>query len=283
MARARDILTGWGLRPDDPGMERRHLYLAGTDQERAEEFQRLYLDPEIRALFCTRGGYGSGRMLNLLDRKRIAAAPPKPVIGFSDATALFAWLHWAARIDVVHGVSLAAPGALTAPHAEQSLEALRNVLFEPRASLELQAQLIHRPPAGMRAAVKGRLAGGNLAVLVTTLGTPWSIDTRNAILFLEDTSEAPYRIDRMLTHLRTAGKLDSVRAVIFGYLRGCDSEPAGLLREVLLDVFRDAPYPVAVGLSAGHGDPNYPLVLGREVSLAYRADGASDSALLRMA
>jgi len=295
IARAREILAGWGLRPDDPAPERRHLYLAGTDAERAGEFQRLYLDREVKALFSTRGGYGSARILPLLDRARIAAAPPKAVVGFSDVTALFAWLHWAARVTVVHGPGLAGPGAHgvagssrgrsddvagssrerseRAPGAERSLEALRSVLFDPHPRPGYPAELIHLPGEPRPDSVTGRLVGGSLAIVVTTLGTPWALDTRGAILCLEDTDEAPYRIDRMLTHLRQAGRLDGVRAVVFGYLRRCDSEPPGLLDQVLRDVFHDAPYPVATGLPAGHGDPNLPMLLGRTARLDFDARG----------
>ena len=281
LPRAREILSGWGLVPDALAPERRHLYLAGMDAERAEEFQRLYLDPEVRALFSTRGGYGSARMLPLLDRARIAAAPPKPVIGFSDVTALFAWLHWAAGIRVVHGPCLAAPSALTSPEAGRNLVALRRLLFEPEPGPGYGVRLLHRParpapsPGGSSTdpigenSVTGRLVGGSLAVLVTSLGTPWAVDTEGAILFLEDTNEAPYRIDRMLTHLRTAGRFDGLRAVVFGHLQRCDGDPPGLLEEVLRDVFRDAPFPVAMGLPAGHGDLNLPVPLGNLARLDF--------------
>lgn len=287
LPRARDILTGWGLRPDQLPVERRHLYLAGTDAERAEEFERLYLDPEVRALFCTRGGYGSARILPLLNRARIAAASPKPVIGFSDVTALFMWLHWAAGIRVVHGPCLAAPGALEPPEAERNLEALRSLLFDPEPHPSHPARLIHRPvyPLGTfdsaagspleRGNIKGRLVGGSLAVVVTSLGTPWALDTKGAILFLEDTNEAPYRIDRMLTHLREAGRFDGLRALVFGHLQRCDGDPPGLLEEVLRDIFRAAPFPVAMGLPAGHGDSNRPLLLGSLAGLNFDAHGTS--------
>jgi len=289
LPRARDILLRWGLRPDELTPERRHLYLAGTDRERADEFERLYLDPAVRALFCTRGGYGSARILPLLDRARIAAAPPKAVIGFSDVTALFTWLHWAAGISVVHGPCLAAPGALSSPQAESNLEALRLMLFDPEPRLGYAVRLIHWPQAvpsedaatsgwsatgatagaAEAAAVVGRLVGGNLAVLVTSLGTPWALDSRGAILFLEDTGEAPYRVDRMLTHLRAAGRFDGLRAIVFGHMQRCDGDPPGLLEEMLRDLFRDAPFPVALDLPAGHGDPNMPLPLGRLARLEF--------------
>ncbi len=309
--RARDILARWGLRPAELTPERRHLYLAGTDRERAEEFERLYLDPGVRALFCTRGGYGAARILPLLDRARIAAAPPKAVVGFSDVTSLFTWLHWAAGISVVHGPCLAAPSALSSPDAEGNLEALRRMLFDAEARPGHALRLIHRPPpvpsgdasaasaaaarsaaparagaatgaatAGAGAAAEdgegarvGRLVGGCLAVLVTSLGTPWAVDTRGAILFLEDTDEAPYRVDRMLTHLRAAGRFDGLRALVFGHMRRCDGNPPGLLEDMLRDLFHDAPFPVAVGLPAGHGDRNLPLPLGRLARLDFEAHG----------
>ena len=299
LPRAREILARWGLRPDELTPERRHLYLAGTDAERAEEFQRLYLDPDVRALFCARGGYGAARILPLLDRARIAAAPPKAVVGFSDVTSLFVWLHWAAGIAVVHGPCLAAPSALSSPEAEGNLEALRRVLFDPRGWPGHPVRLIHRPdpaPAGSggtavrgstavrggtavndgaepgeEGARVGRLVGGCLAVLATTLGTPWAVETRGAILFLEDTDEAPYRVDRMLTHLRAAGRFDGLRALVFGHLQRCDGDPPGLLEEMLRDLFRDAPFPVALGLPAGHGDRNLPLPLGRLARLDFEA------------
>jgi muramoyltetrapeptide carboxypeptidase len=151
------------------------------------------------------------------------------------------------------------------------------------------ARLIHRPPNSAAAddmgaiGVTGRLAGGSLSLSVTTLGTPWALDTRGAILFLEDTDEAPYRIDRMLTHLRTAGRFEGVRAVVFGHLRRCDSDPPGLLEQAIRDVFRDAAFPVAMGLPVGHGEPNLPLILGRMARLSYegRAPVASAPAQLQ--
>jgi muramoyltetrapeptide carboxypeptidase len=271
LADAAAALGAWGLdvlaQPEPP----RHLYLAGTDAQRAEQFRRLYLDPAVKALFCTRGGYGSARLLPLLDRATFAAAPPKWVVGFSDVTSLFAWLH-AAGVCAVHGPCLAAPGAVASPRKADNLAALRGLLFgteRPR----YPAAALHLPP-GAPPAVEGRLLGGCLSVLVSTLGTPWAPDTRGAVLFLEDTDEAPYRMDRMLTHLRAAGALEGVRAVAFGYLQRCDGDPPGLLHEVLADRFRDAPFPVVRGLTCGHGDLNLPLLLGAPARLELDGDAA---------
>ncbi|MEE8395722.1 MAG: LD-carboxypeptidase [bacterium] len=266
---AAEILAGWGLRAingEEP--EQRHLYLAGSDRQRARQFQAFYCDPAVKALFVTRGGYGAARMLPLLDGPAIAGAAPKPVVGFSDVTALFAWLHAVADIAVLHAPCLAAPSLLRSPQREAELEALRRALFEPEPIPP--APVMPLQPGRAEGAAAGRLTGGCLALLVTTLGTPWEPDTRDAILFLEDVGEAPYRIDRMLTHLRTAGKFDHLRGLVFGYLHDCDDDEPGRLREVLQDLFHDAPFPVALGLPAGHGTPNLPLWLGRQVNLRLR-------------
>ncbi len=275
LAEAAGVLAGWGLEVVNAGTpERRHLYLAGTDAERAEEFQRHYLDPEVRGLFLTRGGYGAARILPLLDGAAIAAVEPKPVAGFSDATALFAYLHAVAGISVLHGPCLAAPGFVRNPPPPEELEALRRAAFEPEQPPVFPVRMLGTAaaPAGgtvgqLVGQAVGRVVGGCLSVLVTTLGTPWEVDTRGALLFLEEINEAPYRIDRMITHLRAAGKFKNLRALVFGYLHGCEGEPPSLLNEVLRDLFREAPFPVAEGLPAGHGSPNLTLPLGQQAVL----------------
>jgi muramoyltetrapeptide carboxypeptidase len=268
------VLAGWGLAVEPlPEEEPRHLYLAGTDAQRAEAFQRLYLDPGIRALFITRGGYGAARILPLLDAERIAAAPAKAVVGFSDATALFAWLHAVAGVQTVHGPALAAPGALTSPSREENLASLHRLLFEPGRAPDFTLRHLAGPrPAGP---LRGRMIGGCLSVLQSTLGTPWAPDPRGAILFLEEVGESPYRIDRMLTHFRHAGLFAGLRAIVFGHLERCEGESPGLLRETLQDVFASEAFPVYEGMAAGHGEPNLAFPLGAEAELRPdRANGA---------
>jgi muramoyltetrapeptide carboxypeptidase len=272
LRQAADILAGWGLAVETPPETRRHLYLAGTDDGRAREFQRLYGDPAIKALFCTRGGYGAARLLPLLDQAAIARAAPKWVVGFSDLTSLFAYLQRTARVPALHGPCLAAPGAVASPRKSENLAALRATLFG-EARPNYAGRWLHRP-SGAAATVSGPLVGGCLSVLVTTLGTPWEVDTRGAILFLEDTDEAPYRVDRMITHLRGAGKLADVRAVALGHFQRCDGDPPGLLGEALADLFRDATFSVALGLPCGHGDLNLPLILGAPATLTAAGDEA---------
>lgn len=288
------ILSGWGLEVTNGGEEEaQHLYFAGDDAHRAAQFEKLYCDPALKALFITRGGYGASRILPLLDGGRLAAAPPKAVVGFSDATALFAYLHAVVGISVVHGPCIAAAGFLNAPPMEEELEALRRALFEPQNPAEFPIQPLRGTFHGgttiqgngpkdtpaentvIQDSVQGPVVGGSLAVLVTTLGTPWEINTRGALLFLEDVNEAPYRIDRMVTHLRAAGKLDGVQGVLLGRFHECDGEPSGLLDEVLFDLFGHAPYPVAQGLAAGHGAPNLAFPLGQAATMTPAGEGGA--------
>ena len=274
------ILAGWGLRvvnADEP--ETQHLYFAADDARRAAQFESLYCDPAVKALFFTRGGYGAARMLPLLDGPKLAAAPEKLVVGFSDATALFAWLHTVAGVSVLHGPCVAAAGFLGAPPEAAELEALRRALFEPGHRPAFSVNALPGAAARTRE-VEGVVLGGSLAVLVTVLGTPWEPDTRGAILFLEDVNEAPYRIDRMLTHLRTAGKFEGLGGIVFGHFRDCDGDPPGLLDEVLRDLFRKAPFPVATGLPAGHGTPNLALPLGRKARLTLPRAGSGGAGRL---
>jgi muramoyltetrapeptide carboxypeptidase len=212
-------------------------------------------------------------MLPLLHSTAIAAAIPKWVVGFSDVTSLFAYLSAQAGVSVLHGPCLAAPSAITSPRKADNVNALHEALFDPDSRPRYAGKWIH--PTSNGAPITGRLVGGCLSVVVTSLGTPWQVDMRDAILFLEDTGEAPYRIDRMITHLRTAGMLTHLRGIVFGHLHKCDSDPPGLLQDVLLDLFRDAPFPVVTGVPCGHGDLNLPLELGAEYELVAEGEGAS--------
>jgi len=268
---AREVLAGWGLRVDPlPAAEPRHRYFAGDDAFRAAQFQALYADPEVRGLFMTRGGYGAGRLVPLLDAAALRAAPPKVVVGFSDATALFAWLHTRVGVQAIHGPGLASAALVDAPRKAESLIALRALVFgEPPPTFPLE--VLHLPPEAPPGAA-GPLVGGCLSVWQTTLGTPWEVPTAGTVLFLEEVDEAPYRIDRMLNHLRTAGRLAGVRALVLGQFVGCGEPEA--VREALADALAGAPCPVFTGLPAGHGDPNLALPLGRPARLDWGPGGA---------
>jgi len=280
--KALDVLESWGLQPEArPREAPRHLYFSATDPQRAEAFQTLYCDGEIKALFAGRGGYGTARMLPLLDAGGIAAAAPKAVVGMSDVSALLAYLHGVAGVGVIHGPCLAAPGVFDSPQGPDNLAHLRALLFNSAPPPPYPCTVLHAPSQGAFR-VTGPLLGGNLTVLAAGLGTPWALNTRGAILFFEDVNEAVYRVDRCLTQLGQAGRLDHIAGLIFGSLPGRQDEPPGLLEAALGDLFADAPFPVAVGLPAGHGPLNRALPLGRTAALAADSGGKDSPATLEI-
>lgn len=260
VSQAVTFLESWDLNVRlQPGYDQRHFYLAGTDQHRSEHFQAFYTDPQIKALFCTRGGYGASRMYPYLNRKQIAAHR-KIIVGLSDITSLLLYLHKICGMVVFHGPNVAGADFLESPLKQKSQESLYNYLFQPRHFPTYSVESL-KPGFG-----KGCLTGGCLSLVVTTLGTPYEIDTHGKVLFLEDVNEQPYRIDRMLTHLRNTGKLEHLQGIVFGEMVGCDS-PEVPLQEVLEDFFQDDSFPIAYNFPSGHGEYSLTLPLGAEVEL----------------
>ena len=238
------VVEGWGLRVvlGDAVRDRR-AYLAGSDEARLADLQRMLDDPGIRAILCARGGYGSQRLLPSLDL-HLFEQNPKPIVGYSDATALL-------NATVAHGI-VAVHGPMVADDIARGLPArseawLRRLLTDAEYLWEAEVPETVRPGHAT-----GPLVGGCLSVLASTLGTRWAPDTAGAVLFLEDVGERPFRLDRLLTHLRQAGKLDHVAGVVFGTLSTCPVVDGIGPLEVVRSCFADAPYPVGFGLPAGH-------------------------------
>ena len=241
----------------------RQAYLAGSDAERGADLQRMLDDPTIRAVFCARGGYGAQRIIPTLDLAAVRRQP-KPVVGYSDATVIIAALIRAGVVGI-HGPMVAVD--LARGLSPRSLGHLERVLSDPSYLWEVEVPLSIRPGRAT-----GRLLGGTLSVLATTLGTPYAPDLDGAVLFLEDVHEWPYRLDRLLTQLRQSGKLDRVAGVVFGTMASCRTLDGVSPVEVIRDAFAGAPYPVGFGLPAGHdpadtGVENLALPLGVEVAL----------------
>ena len=258
------MLESWGFEAVlGAAVLARRAYLAGADDARLADVQRMFDDPKVRAVFCARGGYGSQRLVPRLDFGALGRAP-KPIIGYSDITALLgATLR--AGVTGVHGPMVATD--LARGLATPSLDHLRALLTDADYRWEASVPVVIRPGRA-----NGPLVGGCLSVLVTTLGTAWAPDTEGAILFLEDVHESPYRIDRLLTHLKQAGRLDKVAGVVFGTMAGCRTADGVDALAVVRECFADAPYPVGFGLAAGHdpaptGIQNLALPLGVPVSL----------------
>ncbi|QKG72361.1 S66 peptidase family protein [Erythrobacter mangrovi] len=228
-------------------------YLAGSDAARAADLNAMFADPEVRALFAVRGGWGGARVLELLDWSSICAHP-KLLIGYSDTTALHLAIAARGGFPTIHGPN----GASRWEKA--SWESLWRLAFTGEAPVlggEAMEQVVGRPGrtiTGGRAS--GRLLGGNLTIISTLMGTPWLPDFTGAVLFLEDVNEAEYRVDRMLLQLKLAGVLDALAGVVFGQCTRCsDSEPGAVgftLDQVVDHHLAPLGIPTFAGANIGH-------------------------------
>jgi muramoyltetrapeptide carboxypeptidase len=241
---------------------------------RLDDLHAMFRDPEVKAVFCIRGGYASAHLLDRIDYDLIRRNP-KIFLGYSDITTMHLAINKNSRLVTFHG-----PIVLSR-FTDYTQQYFRKALFEtapigkvtnPPDSNEL------RPAHSLRTIVAGTasgpLIGGNLSLISTTLGTPYEIETRGRILFLEDVEEQAYSIDRMLTHLRLAGKFDGVAGVIWGECQDCgprDFQPSTVLPftvgEVVDNILGTLKVPVLSGLTIGHTNDQLTLPLGVAATL----------------
>jgi muramoyltetrapeptide carboxypeptidase len=240
--------------------------LAGSDRQRAEELQAFFADPDIRAIFVARGGYGSGRILPLLDFEAMALTP-KPLIGFSDLTFLLNPIVERARMVAIHGPMLAIDHQIEERN-HRSFDHLRKLLVGEVEGFEMDAQhVIH---AG---AAEGELMGGCLSIVVAMLATPYAPNFDDKILFLEEVGERAYRIDRMLVQLRQSGALGRCAGIVFGAIRpfGGEENEARMILRFVAEQTAGLEIPVLFGIDAGHFTNNLALPFG----VRARIDSAS--------
>jgi len=233
-------------------------YLAGEAAGRARDLASFFQRGDIAAIFCGRGGFGSIQTLGFLsdDIKK----HPKIFVGYSDITILLDWLGTRCGMVTFHGPMVAMDFARRL--SNRSSEHFWGMLSGRNKTWKLPLGEIIRGGC-----VEAEMTGGCLSMLVTTLGTPYEIDTRGRILFLEDIGERPYRVERMLTQLKMAGKLDHLAGVVFGDFTNCYGDGPRDVASVLGDLFAKAPYPVVTGLPAGHGEENLALPFGVKMRL----------------
>ncbi len=239
----------------------RHGYLAGSDAERADDFNCMARDPSIRAIVALRGGYGTTRILEHVDYAAIAA-DPKIVLGFSDVTALLDAVAQRSAVVTFHG-----PVAAREEYFDETARSYVEracMSLEPIGTLDAVAATTVR---GGRA--QGRIAGGNLSVVTSLLGTPWAPALHEALFLLEEVDEEPYRIDRMLTQLRLAGALERVRGVLVGGLTRCEPKAGSgeTAEQVGVELLSGVDRPVLCGIPSGHVPHQWVLPIGLEATL----------------
>jgi len=231
-------------------------YLAGSDAERAELFMDLFTDESLKAILCARGGFGSMKLLPLLDFEAIRANP-KILMGFSDITALLVAIFHSCRIVTFHGplvTTLKRDGGKTCSAFIEAVSSGAPLVLKPRQPVVLS-----------QGNASGILMGGNLTSLCHLLGTPYEPDFNGRLLFLEDRQEAPYRIDRMFSQLHLSGHLDGVGGVILGTFEACGSLDD--VYAIVKEVFRHTGIPILAGFELGHGTENLTVPIGLEAKM----------------
>ncbi len=248
-----------------------HGFLSGTDDERITELEAAFRDPETTMVLAVRGGYGCGRILDRVDFGLLAARP-KIVCGYSDLTALHAAIQRRCGLVSFHGPNLVA--GLGAGGEEQGAETEASfAMFSGQNLRDIAAPARYNVRMISIGVAEGEMIGGNLAVLMGLLGTPDEPDFDGAVLLIEDTGEEPYRVDRMLTQLRTSGRLGQIAGAVLGYFSDYDKESRPTVDEVLAEFFGPLGVPVIAGAPFGHEHPNLPLPMGAIVRLDADAPG----------
>ena len=260
---AKELLKSWELEVvigenvfNDNG------HFAGTDNQRSADFQLALDDKTIKAIWSARGGYGAMRVIDNLNFEKYKENP-KWIIGYSDITAIHNDLH-NNKSESIHGIMCKSLEKIDVDNNE-SISLLKKTLFGEKLSYTIEGNNYN-----IEGNSNGQLIGGNLTLLHCLLGSESSIDTDGKILFIEDLGEYLYHIDRMLISLKRAGYFDNCKGLIVGDFTDMrkNTTPFGRnLKELILDIVREYDFPVSFGFPAGHGEKNYPMILGREINL----------------
>lgn len=265
---ATKVFINWGLKVTE-GKHARSEYgrFAGTPEQRTADMQEALDDPDVKAVLCSRGGYGLSQIIDKLDFSMLLTYP-KWLIGFSDITIL----HNAITnlgIASIHGL-MAKHLTELSPDGEPVLR-LQKILFG-----ELQTYSVSQHVQNKFGKGEGKLVGGNLSVLMGLRGSRFDLDYSDAILFIEDIDEAPYKLDRMIQNLRFSGVLSQLSGLVVGQFSDCVEDP--LMKQTILEIVADAVqdyhYPVCFNFPAGHVEYNLPLIMGANVKLEVTVKGA---------
>lgn len=240
--------------PDELFFKKR--YLAGTDTQRARLINRLFSQKEIKAILCARGGFGSIRVLSLLDYE-VIRENPKIFVGFSDISALLWVLYTKCNLMCFHGPTVTGLAKAT-QQTKKSL--LWRLTTNPKGEI--------RPQKGITiqsGSASGPVVGGNLTTLCHLVGTPYSLNFNKKILMIEDKGEAVYRIDRMLSQMKLAGCFDGIKGLVVGSFEDCGKLDE--IYDVIFEIFRHTDIPVLAGFEMGHGKTNITVPIGLAATL----------------
>lgn len=264
-------IQSWGLIV----MTGEHLYdednqFAGSDEMRAADFQQMLDDTDVKAIFCARGGYGTVRIIDVIN---FTAFPknPKWIIGYSDITVLHSHINRNLGIETLHAtmpLNFPADGI-----SLQAVEELKNTLFGKTPEYNINTGKYSR-----QGQCRGEVVGGNLSILYSLRGTLSDIETEGKILFIEDLDEYLYHIDRMMMNLKRGGKLDRLAGLVIGGMTGMHDNTIPFAKspeEIITDAVAGYKFPVLFGFPAGHQDKNLPLIFGREAVLNVVSDSSS--------
>jgi muramoyltetrapeptide carboxypeptidase len=260
------LLKTWGLQPvlgSSIGLQDHQF--AGSDEERAADLQQQINDPNIKAIWCAKGGYGSIRILDLVDFS-ILKTQPKWIIGYSDVTAIHLHLQSlgiaSLHAQMAHGIE---------GKSASTSDELKNVVFGNK----LQVEYASRHPNQVNGEVKVEVVGGNLSVLYSAIGSHSMPDFTSKILFIEDLDEYLYHIDRMMQNLKRSGLLSRISGLIVGGMTNMNdnSIPFGRKAEdIIFEIVKDLNIPVAFNFPAGHVETNLPLIFGKSAHLSVTSE-----------
>jgi muramoyltetrapeptide carboxypeptidase len=263
------IIKSWGIDVIVPAYlnSNAHAYLAGSDAERIHDLQQLLDDPEVRAIICARGGYGTTRILDKVNFSYLFDNP-KWIAGFSDITAL----HLRLEKLGMHSIHSTMPVLFSRPESSPSVDSLRALLFGQKTNISAPPNEKNR-----YGHANGQVMGGNLSLIVDSIGTSSDPDLKGKILVLEEVDEYSYRIDRMLVHLKRAGKLDDLAGLVIGHMTDIKEPdlPFGeTIEDLVLGNTLHRTYPVAFNFPIGHENPNLAWVHGSLMTLSVDHTGS---------
>lgn len=258
-----ELFKSWGLKVKlGKNLFADDNQFAGSDEQRRHDLQEMLDDPEVNAIICARGGYGTIRIMEGLNTAGVRAHP-KWIIGYSDITVLHSFFSVMLDFPTIHAIM---PVNYSIEKGETaSWQKLKSLLFGVLPCYEVEPHPFNRPGKAT-----GKVIGGNLSVLYSMSATPYDIDTTGCILFIEDLDEYLYHIDRMMMNLKLSGKLDKLAGLIVGGMSDMrdNTIPFGKdALQIINDYTRNSSYPVIFNFPAGHIEDNYPLILGKEADI----------------